>query len=222
MKYQKIPQKMAFENSPPGEKPQEDSAEIFGIPQYGLKAYALFFTKYGLTREFSQKELNWIVSGSMKKKIFALLLKAGWIEKRQKNTYICVNPGRIFQKIFDYRIPGVMKTAEKDYCFTGLSAIEIWSDYSYVQRSWEKSPYFIKVLKKDLKYWKNLFNSRRIPNYLNSGSTIGEYAILIPEDKLEFSERYGLKVEKLKSAVKIAKSNKIYLYAYNYMREKYG
>ena len=59
-----------------------------------------------------------------------------------------------------------MKQAEKPYAFTGLSAIEIWSDYSYVQRGIEKSPYFIKVLKKDIAYWKRFFNSNNIPNYI--------------------------------------------------------
>ena len=44
---------------------------------------------------------------------------------------------------------------------------------------------YIKVLKKDLKYWKDFFNKSNIPNYVNQGSTIGEYVILIPVEKLK-------------------------------------
>ena len=181
----------------------EEKINIFEIPGYGLRAYALFYTKYGSKNEFGQKELDWIVSDSMKKKIFALLLRAGWLEKRQRNTYICINPQKIFQQMLIPKIPYLLKNAKKDYCFTGLSAIEIWSDYSYVQRSWEKSPFFIKVLKKDLNYWQNFFNSYKVPNYLNSGSTIGEYVILIPVEKLEFSEKEDIKVEKLQNTMKM-------------------
>ena len=36
------------------------------IPQYGLKAYALLYAKHGMSENFKQSELDWIVSGSMK------------------------------------------------------------------------------------------------------------------------------------------------------------
>jgi len=204
------------------EKAILESKETFEIPTYLLRAYALFFTKYGVTKEFSQKELDWIVSESMKKKIFALLLKAGWITKKQKNTYTCLNPELIFKRMVEFKVQELIKKAEKEYCFTGLSSIEIWSDYSYIQRSFEKSPYFIKVLKKDLSYWKEFFSKNRIPTYINSGKAIGEFVILLPVNKLNFEIKDNLNVETLKETMKIAKENNIYLYAYNYMKEKYG
>lgn len=201
---------------------REELSNIFEIPPYLFRAYALFFVKYGLKREFSQKELDWIVSESMKKKIFALLLKAGWIAKKQRSTYVCLNPELILKGVLEFKVPSIIKIAKRDYCFTGLSAVEIWSDYSYVQRSWEKSPYFINVLEKDLNYWKNFFNQNRIPNYVGSGKSIGEFVILIPSKKLDFEEKNFLKVEKLGVTKNIAKNNNIYLYAYQYIKEKYG
>ena len=191
------------------------------IPQYGLKAYALFFAKHQDKEEFKQSELDWIVGQSMKKKIFSLLLRAGWVKKQSDNTYICINPEVIIKSLLEFKIPQIIKETEKDYAFTNLSAVEIWSDYSYVQRGIEKSPYFIKVLKKDLKYWKNFFNRHNIPNYVNEGTTIGEYIILIPVENLDFVEKEGYKVESLKETIKLAKLNEMYLYAYNYMRNKY-
>jgi len=191
------------------------------IPSYGLKAYALFFAKYKDKEKFKQSELDWIVGQSMKKKIFALLLKAGWIKKQADNTYICINPEFVINSLLEFKVPQIIKNATKDYVFTNLSAVEIWSDYSYVQRGIEKSPYFIKVLKKDLNYWKIFFNSHNIPNYVNSGTTIGEYVILIPVKKLSFVEKEGYKVESLKKTIKLAKLNEMYLYAYNYIKKKY-
>ena len=58
------------------------------IPQYGLKAYALLFSKHGVQGRFRQSELDWIVSISMKKKIFSLLLRTGWIKKNVGKSYL--------------------------------------------------------------------------------------------------------------------------------------
>ena len=57
---------------------------------------------------------------------------------------------------------------------------------------------------------------------MNEGSTIGEYVILIPVNKIKSVSKDGFKVVSLKEAFKIAKKNKMYLYAYNYMKKKYG
>jgi len=192
------------------------------IPTYGLKAYALFFSKHGSNEEFSQSELDWIVGQSMKKKIFSLLLKNGWIKKTSKNSYKCISPEVIFNGLLDFKIPQIVKEAKREYAFTGLSAVEIWSDYSYIQRGREKSPYYIKILKKDLKYWKNFFNQHRISTYVKEGSTIGEFVIFEPVDRLKFVEKDGIKVEKLKETERIAKINSFYEYPYNYIKEKYG
>ena len=192
------------------------------IPNYGLRAYALFFSKHGLQEGFRQSDLDWIVGQSMKKKIFSLLVNNGWIKKVSPNSYKCVNPEVILKGLLEFKVSQIMKEAKKPYVFTSLSAIEIWSDYSYIQRGREKSPYYIKVLKKDLNYWKSFFNEYRIPNYVKSGSTIGEFIILIPVEKLNPTEKDGMYVETLKETEKMAKANSFYAYPYNYMRGKYG
>jgi len=192
------------------------------IPGYGLRAYALLFSKHGVNGEFRQSELDWIVSVSMKKKIFSLLLRAGWIRKNPKGTYSCTNPSDAIRGLLEFRVPEIIKDAERKYAFTQLSAVEIWSDFSYVQRGMEKSPYFIKILQKDLRYWKEFFNSNEIPNYVGSGGTIGEFIILIPVNSLSFEEKNSFKVDSLKETINYAKSNDIYLYASEYIERKYG
>lgn len=192
------------------------------IPQYGLKAYALLYSRHNTQERFKQSELDWIVSESMKKKIFSLLLRTGWIRKNTDKTYSCVSPSDVIKGLMEFRIPNIIIKAKKKYAFTQASAVEIWSDFSYVQRGIEKSPYFIKVLSKDLKYWREFFNKERISNYTNSGSTIGEYVILIPVKKLSFQDKEGFKTDSLKETIKYAESNEIYHYSLTYMRKKYG
>ena len=180
---------------------------MYEIPQYCLRAYALFFTKYGSKEMFQQSELDWIVSQSMKKKIFSILLKAGWIKKQNRNNYVCIQPEQVMKQLVQFKVPYIIKQAQKKYAFTGMSAVEIWSDYSYVQRSIEKSPYFIKILDKDLTYWKSFLSKNEVPCYVNNGSTIGEYVILIPVKKILFEKNNDLFVESLKNTIKLAKQN---------------
>lgn len=192
------------------------------IPSFGLRAYALFYSKHGLRETFRQSELDWIVSPSMRKKIFATLLNAGWIRKMSRQKYKCVNPDTIFNHLLDFRVPEIIRESKKPYVFTGLSAIELWSDSVYVQRGRERSPYFVKVLKKDLQQWKDFFNERNIPNYINNGSTIGEFVILIPTKKISSVEKDGMAVESLKKTMSQARKNEMFTYPYNYMKKKYG
>ncbi|MBM3229665.1 hypothetical protein FJZ26_04505 [Candidatus Parvarchaeota archaeon] len=192
------------------------------IPYVGMRAYALLFNRFGAARPFTQSELDFIFSSSMKKKIFSILLNAGWITKHNRHNYVCNEPGKIIRHLLDFKVPEMMMKAQKSYAFSGLSAIELWSDYSYTQRSYERSPYFIRVLRKDLEYWKGFFAAKRVPVYVGGGTSIGEFVILLPVAKLEAFEKDGLSVEPLQEAMEEAKKNEMHSYAYEYMKEKYG
>ena len=72
-----------------------------------------------------------------------------------------------------------------------------------------------------MRYWKNFLNKNQIPNYLNEGTTIGEYVIFIPVRRIVSEEFNGMNVEPLKKTIKMAKDNELWRYAYNYMRKKY-
>jgi hypothetical protein len=192
------------------------------IPSFCLRAYALFFTRYGTTTTFRQSALDWIVSKSMKKKIFATLLGAGWIQKASRRTYICTSPEKAVKGLLEFKVPEIVKEAKKPYAFTGLSAIEIWSDFSYVQRGKERSPYFVKIMRKDIQYWKDFFNAHHIPNYIGKGSTIGEFIILAPVKRIEATKKDDVFVESIKKTMEMAKKNEMFAYPYKYMKKKFG
>lgn len=192
------------------------------IPGYALRAYALFYTKYGSKESFTQAALDWITGTSMKKKIFSVLMHAGWIQKKDRTSYVCTKPDKAIQGLLEFKVPAIIKEATKPYAFTGLSAIERWSDYVYVQRSRERSPYFIEILRKDIPYWKNFFHQHSIPVYVKKGTTIGEFVIIIPTEKVKPIQKEAISVIPLKEAMRMAKENEMYAYAYHYMRKKYG
>ena len=193
------------------------------LPPYGMRAYALFYSRHGSTGKFRQGELDWLVSEPMKKKIFALLLRAGWLEKAARSEYRCVSPEKAVKSLLALgRVPEVLMRSSLPYALCGLSAIEIWSDYSYVQRSFGRSPYFVRVLKKDLRKWNVYLNEESVPHYVGKGSTIGEFVILLPVKSLEFVEKDNLKVIPLKEAILEAEGNYLHSYALKFIKRKYG
>lgn len=192
------------------------------IPQYALRAYALFYSEYGSREAFKQSELDWVVGQSMKKKIFSVLLRSGWIVKESRTTYRCIPPKKVMQAILEFRVPEIMRETKRPYAFTGLSAIEVWSDYSYVQRGIKKSPYYIKILDKDIDYWKEFFNKNNIRYYMSEGTTIGEYVILVPLKQISYEVKDGIKVEPFQKTLKIAEGNELYTPAAEYMKKKQG
>ncbi|MBI4454260.1 hypothetical protein HY636_06470 [Candidatus Woesearchaeota archaeon] len=191
------------------------------IPKYVLRAYALLYTKYGTENRFTQDTLNWVVSSSMRKKIFSVLLNSGWIVKTSKREYMCNDPKTIFSSLFLFKIPEILKTSKKKYYFCKMSAVEIWTDFSYIQRSWEHSPYFIYINKEDLNYWKGFLSKFNMPFFIEEGSFIGEFVILMPRKRLICTTYNHFPVEKLSSCVKFCKNNSLFEYPLAYLKEKF-
>lgn len=187
-----------------------------------MRAYAVLYTTYGNEESFAQAELEWVVSESMRKKIFAVLLGSGWIHKISRRTYRCAEPGSIFRGMASFRVHDLMQEAKRPCAFTGMSAIELWSDYSYVQRSMKKSPYHLEVLRQDLPYWKRFFSGRGIPAYVGEGSAVGEYVTLYPRERIRAVGRHGVRVIPYRRALRMAEDNELFSAAAEYMREHHA
>ena len=192
------------------------------IPKFALRAYGLLYTKYETKEEFSQDSLNWIVSSPMKKKIFSVLLNSGWITKESRRKYKCIDPEKIFNLLFVFKVPDVLKKSAKEYCYSKMSAVEILTDYSYVQRSWEHSPYFIKIKEADFDYWKGFLSKKGVPFLINEGSFIGEFIILNPQKKLKYTTYKGFPVENIDKIVKFCQNNSLFEYPLAYLKRKFN
>lgn len=188
------------------------------IPKYCEKAYALLYIKHKDSK-FKQDSLSWLVSIPMRKKIFSILLKSGWIKKVSKQEYKCQTPEVVFRGIFNEKVPQLLKEAKKPYSYTGMNAVEIYSDFTYIQRSWEHSPYFIKVLKKDLNYWKKYLT---VPYYIKNGTTIGEFIILMPVNELDYNIYEEYPVDKLNKVKEYCKNNEMFELPLKYINNKFN
>ncbi len=151
---------------------------------------------------FPADYLSWFVSRSMVKKTLHTLERAGWIRRVEKGSYACKNADEIFKSMIELKVPRLLSEAGMRYAYTEASGVEVWTDFSYVQRSWEHSPYFVKVLRKDLARWVNYFRKHKVKVFSsNPELAMGEFVILKPESEFANVTHNGLPVDPLESAV---------------------
>ena len=167
------------------------------MPTYAQEAYAVLYNRFA-GESFPANYLGWFISPSMVKKTLHILEKAGWIRRIEKGKYVCVNPDEIFKSMVQFKVPGLLERVGRKYAYTEASAVEIWTDFSYIQRNWEHSPYYVKVLRDELKQWIEYFRKHRVNVFTGTAKpSLGEFVILKPAEKLSSEMHNGLPAESL-------------------------
>src|SRR5437660_5117338 len=192
------------------------------VPTYAQEAYAILRNRFG-SDNFPADYMSWFISRSMAKKTLHTLEHAGWIRRVEKGSYVCKNPNDIFESMVEYRVPGLLSRAGMKYAYTEASAVEVWTDYSYIQRSWEHSPYFVRVLRSDLDRWVSYFRIHKVKVFISRPElAMGEFVILKPADELAVVTHNGLPVDPLKLAVSYSEKNvNTFEYPLGYLKAKF-
>jgi len=193
------------------------------VPTYAQQAYAILYNRFA-DQPFDSNYLAWFLSRSMVKKTLHVLERKNWIKRVKKGSYVCVNPDEVFRDMVQFRVPRLLDEAGKKYAYTGASAVEVWTDHSYIQRSWEHSPYFIKVLRRDMEFWIQYFSEHRINVFVREAMpAIGEFVVLFPGERLESEIYNGEPVDKLSEAAKFCEKNiEAFEYPLAYLKGKFG
>ncbi len=192
------------------------------VPTYAQEAYAILRSRFG-SDSFPADYLSWFVSRGMVKKTLHMLEHAGWIRRVEKGSYVCRNADEIFRSMVEFRVPRLLSEAGMKYAYTEASAVEVWTDYSYIQRSWEHSPYFVKVLRSDLDRWVSYFRIHKVKVFISRPElAMGEFVILKPADELAIVTHNGLPVDPLKLAVSYSEKNvHTFEYPLAYLKAKF-
>lgn len=185
--------------------------------------YSLLHLKFGCM-EFGLDSIRWYFSRPMLKKLVFKLCEAGWLKGKGRGTYVCKSPNNAVAGFFEPAVENALKESCLSYCFTGSSAAEIWGDQKYIQRSWEYSPFFVKVFGRDLGKWRAFLAKREI-NYFEKGpaNVVGEFVVLKAAKSMVVDEHNGLPVERLDETIRFCESNKdTFEYVLAYFQNKYG
>lgn len=192
------------------------------VPPYAQQAYAILHARFQ-DDTFPSDYLARYITESMVKKTLHALETAGWIRRVERGTYVCNPPDQVFDAMIEFRVPRILSEAGMPYAYAQASAVEVWSDYTYIQRSWEHSPYHINIRKQDTEQWIDLFRSHRISVYTSEAQpALGEFVILHPEEPLRTEEKDGVPVEPLETVTRYCAENlDAFEYPLAYIRAKY-
>jgi len=193
------------------------------VPAYAQQAYAILYNRFA-DQPFDFNYLAWFLSRGMVKKTLHVLEKKSWIKRVKKGSYVCVSPDDVFRGMVQFRVPRLLDDAGRRYTYTGASAVEVWTDHSHIQRSWEHSPYFIKVLRRDMEFWIQYFSEHRINVFVREATpAIGEFVVLFPREQLEFEIYNGKPVDRLNEVTTFCEKNiDAFEYPLAYLKNKFG
>jgi hypothetical protein len=184
------------------------------VPTYAQEAYAILRNKFG-GEVFPSDYLAWYLSKDMVKKTLHTLEHAGWIKRIDRGKYSCNKGDDIFKSMVEYRVPELLSNSKMRFSFSEASAVEVWTDYSYIQRNWEHSPYYIRILSKDEETWIDYFAQHKVKSFVSEAEpAIGEFVTLKPQRELTRVVMHnGFPVDSLKVVVKYCEK---YIDAFEY------
>lgn len=184
--------------------------------------YSLLFLKFG-SKPFGLDSVRWYFSKQMLKKLVFNLVEAGWLKSQDRGVYACVAPKEAVSGLFEPKVEKALQESNLSYCFTKASAAEVWSNETYIQRSWEYSPFFVKVLRKDSGKWKQFLDSKEVKFFVEAGSnTVGEFVVLVPVASMKIDFYNGKPVEPLQETIRFCEENKdSFEYVLAYFSNKY-
>jgi len=193
------------------------------IPTFAQQAYSILYNRFG-DQPFESNYLDWFLSRGMVKKTLHVLEKKRWIRRVRKGSYVCIGPDEVFRSMAQFRVPGLLEEAGRNYAYTGASAVEVWTDYSYIQRSWEHSPYFVKVLDGDVKFWTRHFRGHKVNVFVKEAQpAIGEFVVLFPQEQLKYEVHDDVPVDNLREVTRFCERNiEAFEYPLAYLRNKFG
>jgi hypothetical protein len=196
-----------------------------GLTKQEFSLYSLLFLKFG-SAPFGLDSVKWYFSPQMLKKLFHNLTRAGWLSNFSRGKYVCSSPVDAVKSFFEPTVEGALSDARKlslEFAFFGASAVDVWSDGTYKQDSWEKKPFFVLVLRKDLKGWNKFFSSKQIQFFSEPKQNIlGEFVVLKAVDSFKSVFHDGVPVISLQETVSFCEKNKaLFEYPLAYFANKY-
>lgn len=193
------------------------------IPSYAQEAYAILYNKFA-NDIFHSNYLGWYISNDMVKKTLHELEKSGWVKRVGRGMYTCVSPEDVFKSLIAFKVPDLLQNSGRNFVYADASAAEIWTDFSYIQRGWEHSPYYINVLRNDLSQWVDYFRKHKVNVFVDrSNASLGEFVVLKPQASLNPVLHDNFPVEPLEKVVRFCEQHiDTFEYHLAYLRAKFN
>jgi hypothetical protein len=190
------------------------------------KMYGWLYEAFG-TIEFTINDFRAVFPSPQHTKIIHDLINLDFVKRVKRGIYKVRAPKEFVRNIVEDNLKqgDILKEAEKKYAFCGSDAVGLWTD-GYYWTGFTKGfkPVHVKVLKKDLSYWRGFFKKNNVEFALeNERKTLfGLTYILHPARDFKVEIRDDIYVVPLKEVIAFCKENELtYRPALEYLDEKY-
>ena len=179
--------------------------------------YELWIIMWKWKKEFSVKEFISTFQTPNPNKTLFDMVKKGFLEKVKRGQYRVISPEQLFKnRINVSRYYNFLKEVTLKYSLTSQDAVFLWTKGGYqIDRFFGFYPIYIKVLKSDLKKWKQLLKSNGMRYYVRGNKLketfFGTFYMLVPKEKFTNKKVNELYVDSLSETIKFCRKN-IYQY----------
>ncbi len=155
------------------------------------------------------------------------LIKLGFMKSIKRGKYKVVRPEEFINRIVRENLEkdDILVHAERRYVFSDSTAVNIWSDgYYWTDFTKGFKPIHIKVLKKDLGYWKDFFKTNDVEYVFDDEhkTLFGLTYVVHPVDKFETELKNNIHVVPLEETIRFCKQNQfVYGPVLEYLDKKY-
>jgi len=191
-----------------------------------LKLYSWLWKSFG-NKKFSLEEFRTVFPSSHHKKIIFDLVKLGYIQRIGRGEYKVIEPKKFVDKIVEKNLKqrDILEKVDKKYAFCDNGAVIIWTD-GYYWTGFTKGfkPVHIRILERDLKWWKDFFKKNGIEYALEgeNRTLFGLTYILHPKKDFKVEKKDDTFVIPLDETVEFCMNNRlIYEPALEYLDEHY-
>lgn len=188
--------------------------------------YGWLYNTFG-NNEFTIDDFRMIFPSSQTTKVIHDLIKLDFMKRKKRGKYQIVKPEEFVKKIVKENLEkaDVLQKSNKKYAYANSTAVNIWTDgYYWTDFTRGFKPVHIYIFKKDIKYWRELFN-KNDAEYVLEGENktlFGLTYVLHPKEIFTADTKDGNKVIPLKEIIKFCQDNIIlYRPALEYLDKKY-
>lgn len=188
--------------------------------------YGWLYNTFG-NNAFTIDDFRMIFPSSQPAKIIHDLIKLDFMKRKKRGKYQIVRPEEFVKKIVKENLEkaDVLQKSNKKYAYANSTAVNIWTDgYYWTDFTRGFKPVHIYIFKKDVKYWRELFN-KNDAEYVLEGENktlFGLTYVLHPKEIFTADTKDGNKVIPLKEIIKFCQDNIIlYRPALEYLDKKY-
>lgn len=180
-----------------------------------MKYYEIWIILQNWKKEFTVKEFISAFQSPDPNKVLFDMTKKGFLEKIGWGKYKVCTPRELFKsRVNILKAYELVRKVRLKHAFTNVDAVFLWTKGGYqVGRFFGFYPIYLKVLRKDLKKWKETLKSERV--YIKGEplreTFFGIFYVLQPEKDFKIAKIDDFYADSLKQTVEFCKRN-IYQY----------